>query len=98
MKPLKIVHSVDEVKTTNPPFLPSQTEKLPISRYVKVLSATGDFKEAAANFFSSLIELDREDVDIIYAERVPESVLERPSWKGSRRRRKKGSNRLRTTH
>jgi len=73
MKPLKIVHSVDEVKTTNSSFLAfRKLEKLPISRYVKVLSATGDLKEAAANFFSSLIELDREDVDIIYAERVPE--------------------------
>ncbi len=48
---------------------------MPISRHVKVLSKTGDLKEAAANFFSCLIELDRDDVDIIYAERVTETGI-----------------------
>jgi L-threonylcarbamoyladenylate synthase len=91
MKPLKIVHSVDEVKTTNSSFLAfRKLEKLPISRYVKVLSATGDFKEAAANFFSSLIELDREDVDIIYAERVPEIGIGKAIMERLKKASKKG--------
>jgi L-threonylcarbamoyladenylate synthase len=42
-----------------------------------VLSAAGDLREAASNFFSFLIELDRDDIDIIYAERVPENGIGR---------------------
>jgi len=77
-KPLKIVHSPDEIMTVNSAFLAfKKLGKPPISRYVRVLSETGDLKEAAANFFSSLIELDREDVEIIYAERVPETGIGR---------------------
>jgi len=42
---------------------------------VRTLSPGGDLREAAANFFSFLIELDREDVDIIFAEQLPELGL-----------------------
>lgn len=73
MRPLRIVTGTDEVEIDNSAFLAFRApEKAPASRYMRVLSASGDLKEAAANFFSSLIELDREDVDIIYAERIPE--------------------------
>jgi L-threonylcarbamoyladenylate synthase len=78
MKPLKLVLSSDDVKTSNSSFLAFRTpEKQTMARYVKVLSATGDLREAAANFFSSLIELDREDIDIIYVEKVPETGVGR---------------------
>jgi L-threonylcarbamoyladenylate synthase len=32
-------------------------------------------REAASNFFSCLIDLDLEDIDVIYAERIPEHGL-----------------------
>lgn len=40
-----------------------------------ILSPTGDLKEAATNLFKSLRDLDRDDVDIILAELMPESGL-----------------------
>lgn len=42
---------------------------------VEILSATGDMKEAAANFFGALYRLDSAGLDIIYAEAVPETGL-----------------------
>jgi L-threonylcarbamoyladenylate synthase len=76
IKPLKIIHAIDEINDIRSSFLafrePSET---PISKYVKVLSSLGDMREAAANFFSYLIELDCDDVDIIYAENIPEMGL-----------------------
>jgi L-threonylcarbamoyladenylate synthase len=76
MRPLKIIDSVDEITNVKSSFLAFKTpDKTPGSRYIKVLSAKGDLREAAAHFFSYLIELDREDVDIIYAELVPEKGL-----------------------
>jgi len=75
-RPLKIVDSADEIEIAKSSFLAFTTaDKNPPSKYVKVLSPRGDMREAAANFFASLIELDREDVDIIYAERMPEKGL-----------------------
>ncbi len=75
-RPLKIVDSADEIVNTASSFLAfTRANKTPVSRYIKVLSAAGDMREAAANFFSYLIDLDREDVDIIYAERMPERGL-----------------------
>ena len=44
---------------------------------VEVLSKEGDFREAAANLFSCLHNLDVAGLDIIYAERVPEIGLGR---------------------
>ncbi len=92
MKPLKIVHNVDEVKTANSSFLAfREPATIPISRYMKVLSKTGDLKEAAAHFFSDLIELDREDIDIIYAERVPEAGIGKAIMERLRKASKKGA-------
>lgn len=75
-RPLKIIHTVDEIASEQSSFLafrkPSATPK---SKYVRVLSEKGDTREAAANFFSYLIDLDKEDVDVIYAEVIPESGL-----------------------
>ena len=76
IKPLKIIHSIDEIHDIKSSFLAfREPPETPISKYVKVLSITGDMREAAANFFSYLIELDRDDVDIIYAENIPEAGL-----------------------
>ncbi len=41
----------------------------------KVLSPTGDFKEAAAKLYASLHELDRLSLDMIVAERLPDRDL-----------------------
>jgi len=92
MKPLRIVHNIDEIKTANSSFLAfREPSTVPISRYTKVLSKTGDLKEAAANFFSDLIELDREDVEIIYAERVPETGIGRAIMERLKKASKKGA-------
>ncbi|HOP85329.1 MAG TPA: L-threonylcarbamoyladenylate synthase [Syntrophorhabdaceae bacterium] len=77
-KPLKIVNSPEEIDKKNSAFLAFKTPLKPVlSKYVRVLSEKGDLKEAASNFFSHLIELDQRDVEIIYAERVPEKGLGR---------------------
>ena len=47
------------------------------SEMVEVLSPMGDLREAAANLFSCLHRLDKAELDIIYAEPVPESGLGR---------------------
>lgn len=44
---------------------------------VEVLSQTGDLREAAANFFESLHNLEKAGLDLIYAEPVPEYGLGR---------------------
>lgn len=76
LKPLKIINSIDEITNIRSSFLAFKIpDKTPGSKYIKILSNNGDMREAAANFFSYLIELDREDVDIIYAENMPEEGL-----------------------
>lgn len=93
MKPLKIIHNTNEIKIANSSFLAfREPVAKPVSRYVKVLSTTGDLKEAAANFFSDLIELDRDDVEIIYAERVPETGIGKAIMERLRKASKKGQN------
>lgn len=76
--PVRIVESSRDVMQEDSAFLafmkPSRT--IP-ARHVRVLSPAGNMREAAANFFSSLIELDKEGVRVIYAERVPEHGLGR---------------------
>lgn len=42
---------------------------------MEILSESGDLREAAANLFSSLNNLDAAGLDIIYAERVPSTGL-----------------------
>lgn len=77
-KPLKIVESPLEITNPCSSYLSYTEPKTHVnSKYVKVLTKNGDLREAASNFFSYLIELDREDVDIIYAQKVPEVGLGR---------------------
>ncbi len=76
--PLKIVRSPEDVENPRSSYLSFKRPVVPPdAKYVKVLSDSGNMREAAARFFSSLIELDREDVDIIYAEAIPEKGLGR---------------------
>ncbi len=90
-KPLRIIHSADEIKAANSSFLAfREPAEKPVSRYIKVLSKTGDLKEAAANFFSDLIELDRDDVEIIYAERVPDTGIGKAIMERLKKASKKG--------
>jgi len=78
IKPLVIVNSIEEVLVQDSSFLGFiERKKKPASRYIRYLTQDGDLREAAANFFSHLIDLDKEDVDIIYAERIPENGLGR---------------------
>ena len=42
---------------------------------MRCLSEQGDLREAAANFFRMLRELDAENLDLIVAERVPEEGI-----------------------
>lgn len=75
-KPLKIINAIDEIVCEQSSFLAFQMPPVkPKSKFIKVLSEKGDMREAAANFFSFLIELDHEGVEIIYAEKVPEVGL-----------------------
>lgn len=46
-------------------------------KVVKVLSPTGDLREAAAHLFEALHQLDRLGLEVIYAEPVPEEGLGR---------------------
>lgn len=89
-KPLKIVASMDEIRNTNASFLAFRdpSEKVDV-KYVKVLSPNGDLREAAANFFSHLIELDRHDVDVIYAEKIPEQGIGKAMMERLRKASKK---------
>lgn len=75
-RPLKIIDSPLEIEKERSSFLSFTKPSVQVlSIYHKVLSERGDLREAASNFFSYLIELDRADVDIIYAERIPERGL-----------------------
>jgi L-threonylcarbamoyladenylate synthase len=76
--PLRIVASPQEIVKERSCFLAFAKPPAHVrSRHVRVLSAKGDLREAAGRFFSSLIALDREGMDVIYAERVPETGLGR---------------------
>lgn len=75
-KPLKIIRSPEEIASSDSSFLAFRTPSgKPASKYTRALSPSGDMREAAANFFSFLIELDREDIEVIYAEQIPEVGL-----------------------
>jgi L-threonylcarbamoyladenylate synthase len=45
------------------------------SKYLKVLSAKSDLKEAAHNLFAAIRELDASDAEVIVAEKFPETFL-----------------------
>ncbi len=77
-RPLRIIKRLDEVRDSVSSLLLFRSPaSAPVSRYVRILSPGGDLREAAANFFSYLIELDRDDIHIIYAEQLPEKGLGR---------------------
>ncbi len=74
--PLAVIEGPGEITETNSAFLAFTQPRTAVkARYMRVLSEHGDFREAAARFFSYLIELDREGVAIIYAEKIPEKGL-----------------------
>jgi len=91
-KPLKIIGSPEEITNPRSSYLSFRgpAGQAP-SRHMRTLSENGDLREAAASFFSSLIELDSEDVDIIYADKVPETGLGRAIMERLRKASKKHS-------
>jgi len=92
-KPVNIIEGAHEITTVNSSFLaftkPQDSVK---AKYILWLSDTGDMKEAAAHFFSYLIELDKEDIDVIYVQRIPEEGLGRAMME----RLKKASKKFKT--
>lgn len=99
MKPLRLVNGPSDATCANSSYLAFQEPRRPLqARYIKVLSPTGDLREAASNFFSFLIELDRDDIDMIYAERIPEkgigrAIMERLKKASKRHARPSSDNR-----
>lgn len=78
MKPLRLVDGPGDVRNENSSYLAFREPPHPIAtKHIKILSPAGDLREAASNFFSFLIELDRDDVDVIYAEKIPETGIGR---------------------
>jgi L-threonylcarbamoyladenylate synthase len=78
MKPLRIVNGPKGIRDQNFSYLAFTEPVRPLAaKYLRVLSPSGDLREAAANFFSFLIELDRTGIDVIYAEKVPEKGIGR---------------------
>jgi len=76
--PLRVIGDASEIKVENSAFLAFKKPKNgPAARHVRVLSEKGDLREAAARFFSSLIELDGTASEVIYAEAMPETGLGR---------------------
>lgn len=90
-RPLKIIDRIEEIEIRASSFLGfTETNQETRARHIKYLSRTGDMREAAANFFSHLIDLDRDDVDIIYAERIPEKGLGKAMMERLKKASKKG--------
>ena len=76
VKPLIIIDTFEESLLESSSFLGFiEKKEKPTVRYIKYLSHDGDLREAAANFFSHLIDLDREDISVIYAEKIPDKGL-----------------------
>ena len=74
--PLRIIRTPSEIEMENSAFLAFREPRTPVrARRVRVLSSRGDMREAAAGFFSYLIELDAAAPEIIYAEAIPERGL-----------------------
>jgi L-threonylcarbamoyladenylate synthase len=90
-KPLVIIKGLEEIRVAASSLLAFRAPAVaPRSQYLKVLSPTGDLRQAAANFFSYLIELDRTDIDVIYAEEIPEVGLGKAMMERLRKAAKKG--------
>ena len=56
-----------------------RSRKIPDKKitYQEVLSKSGDLKEAATNLYAALHRLDKNNLDIIIAERFPDTGLGR---------------------
>jgi len=75
-KPLRLVHSADEMGDEGVGLLAWSLEPREDFAAIRRLSPKQDLREAAANLFRYLRELDaNEDVDLIVAERVPDHGL-----------------------
>ncbi len=76
--PLKFFDSkfLDETKKIGALFFKKNTLSFPFSN-VKILSQSGDLREAAANLFSYLHELEKQNLDLILVEPVEEKGLGR---------------------
>jgi L-threonylcarbamoyladenylate synthase len=78
LTPLVIVTGPEQIKIADSAYLSFASPPRPVpSRAVRILSASGDIREAAVNFFSFLIELDQEKTEIIYAQKMVEKGLGR---------------------
>jgi L-threonylcarbamoyladenylate synthase len=76
LTPLEIVSGPDGILLEDSAFLAfSLPESQVRSRHVMILSERGDLREAASNFFSFLIQLDRKGTRMIYAQKIPEKGL-----------------------
>lgn len=90
IRPLKIIRDPQQIENPSSSFLAFKEPQGQVNaKYVKVLSRNGDLREAASNFFSYLMELDREDVDIIYAQKIPEIGLGRAMMERLKKAEKK---------
>jgi L-threonylcarbamoyladenylate synthase len=91
LTPLIIISGPDEIRIENSAYLSFMAPTSPVrSKFVKILSPSGDLREAAMNFFSHLIEMDRIGSDVIYAQKIPEkglgkAMMERLRKAGERR-------------
>jgi len=78
--PIRVVEDIKNIrpgdKKTGVLAFKSFPEKTGFS-HIEILSEAGDMREAAARLFGCLHALDRAGLDIIYAERVPETGLGR---------------------
>jgi L-threonylcarbamoyladenylate synthase len=92
LTPLVIIGGPEEIGVENSAFLSFSEPRATVkSKEVRVLSRSGDLREAAANFFAYLIQLDRKGMDIIYAQKMPEkglgkAIMERLRKAAQRRR------------
>jgi L-threonylcarbamoyladenylate synthase len=78
--PLRVIRDVSDVDvdTGNAGLLAfTAVPREPSFTRVEVLSSRGDLREAAMNLFSCLHRLDREGLEVIFAESVPETGLGR---------------------
>jgi L-threonylcarbamoyladenylate synthase len=75
--PVKIFKSLDEIKQNeNIGILLFKKIDVNIkAKHIEILSENGDLVESAGNLFSALHRLDEANVDIIYAQEVPEVGL-----------------------
>ncbi|MCS7229905.1 MAG: L-threonylcarbamoyladenylate synthase [Candidatus Kryptonium sp.] len=76
--PVKIFKSFDEIKESSENLgllLFKKTDLKIKAKHIEILSESGDLVEAAANLFSALHRLDDSNVDVIYAQEVPEVGL-----------------------